>query len=326
MSGTRKVRKMSENILDVVIIGSGCAGHTAAIYAARANLNPLVFEGHEPGGQLSLTSSVENFPGFPEGINGFELVDRMKKQATNFGAKYVMENVKEVHVENRPFKIVTEGGEHYARSLIIASGARAKLLGIPGEQEFFGKTVSTCATCDGALYKDKVVVVVGGGDTAMEDATFLTRFAKEVHIIHRRDTFRASQIMQQRAINNPKVTVHWNSTIQEICGEGNFVKHVKIANTQNDEVKEFYCDGVFIAIGHIPNIEFLDGKLQTNSDGYIVPAKHDSPTCDVETEIPGIFAAGDVVDWQFQQAVTASGMGCKAAMAAEEFLAKDETT
>ena len=335
---------MSDNILDVVIIGSGCAGHTAAIYAARANLNPLVFEGHEPGGQLSLTSSVENYPGFPEGINGYELMDRMKKQASKFGAKYLMENIQQVELEERPFKIIADSGEYYARSLIIASGARAKLLNIPGEKEFFGKTVSTCATCDGALYRDKVVVVVGGGDTAMEDATFLTRFAKEVHLVHRRDTLRASKIMQERALNNPKITAHWNSAVTEICGEGNYVSHVKIAehpqgnpaqklqehNGNADDagvtICELKCDGVFIAIGHIPNIEFLHNKLATNEDGYIVPEKKDQNcgTCDVETAIPGVFAAGDVVDWQFQQAVTAAGMGCKAAMAAEEFLSHEE--
>ncbi|WP_372369240.1 thioredoxin-disulfide reductase [Candidatus Uabimicrobium sp. HlEnr_7] len=322
---------MSENTRDVIIIGSGCAGHTAAIYAARANLNPLVFEGHEPGGQLSLTSSVENFPGFPDGINGYDLMDRMKSQASKFGAKYLMENVQQVDLEKRPFKITADSGEYYAHSLIIASGARAKLLSIPGEQEFFGKTVSTCATCDGALYKDKVVVVVGGGDTAMEDATFLTRFAKEVHLIHRRDTLRASKIMQDRTLNNPKVTVHWNSALVEICGEGNYVSHVNVAkhpdgNPSSEKagttIEKLECNGVFIAIGHIPNIEFLYGKLATNNDGYIVPTTHEKncATCDVETAIPGVFAAGDVVDWQFQQAITAAGMGCKAAMAAEEFL------
>ena len=339
MNGIEKVNKMSE-ILDVVIIGSGCAGHTAAIYAARANLNPLVFEGHEPGGQLSLTSSVENYPGFPEGINGYELMDRMKKQASSFGAKYVMEVIKEVDLQQRPFKISAESGEYLTQTLIIASGARAKLLDIPSEKEFFGKTVSTCATCDGALYRDKTVIVVGGGDTAMEDATFLTRFAKEVHLVHRRDKFRASKIMQDRAINNPKITVHWNSAVTEICGEGNNVSHIKLAkhpqgnpaqklqeHDGNAEsagvtIDDLKCDGVFIAIGHIPNIEFLHGKLATNNDGYIVPSHKDAncATCDVETAIPGVFAAGDVVDWQFQQAVTAAGMGCKAAMAAEEFL------
>lgn len=329
---------MSENELDVIIVGSGCAGHTAAIYAARANLSPLVLEGHEPGGQLSLTSSVENFPGFPEGANGFDLMASMKKQAMKFGAEYLMEKVKGVDLQQRPFKVVAESKTYYAKSLIIASGARAKLTGVPGEQDFFGKTVTTCATCDGALYKDKTVVVVGGGDTAMEDATFLTRFANEVHIIHRRKSLRASQIMQDRVFHHPKIKIHWNSAVTEICGEGDNVSHVKLAKhaqgtpaqrlakgeQEGIEYEDLKCDGVFIAIGHIPNIEFLNNQVPTNKDGYIEPIRTDSPTCDVITNIPGVFAAGDVVDWQFQQAITAAGMGCKAAMAAEEFLSHEE--
>ena len=333
---------MENQIIEVklIILGSGCAGHTAAIYAARADLNPIVLEGDQPGGQLSLTSDVENFPGFPEGINGFELVDNMKKQAIRFGAEYFMENAVEVDLENKPFSIKTNTNKEYkAQSMIIATGAKAKLLGIKGEQELYGRGVSVCATCDGAFFRNKKVVVVGGSDTAMEDSIFLTRFASEVHIMHRRDKLRASKIMQNRVFENSRITVHWNTEIAEIQQKDNKLESLKIVyhpegkpkqkineagsiEASGVTVKNFPCDGLFIAIGHEPNTKFLKGSLKSNKEGYLLPEMHseECATCDVYTDIPGVFLAGDVVDWKFQQAVTAAGMGCKAAMAAESFL------
>ncbi len=331
--------------LEVAIIGSGCAGHTAAIYAARADLSPMVFEGKEPGGQLSLTTIVENYPGFPDGVGGFDLIYSMKQQAMKFGASYEMQEIVKADLSKRPFSLETNEGKNYlAKTLIIASGARAKLLGIPREKDLFGKGVSTCATCDGALFRDKKIVVVGGGDTAMEDSLFLTRFAAELHLVHRRDTLRASQIMQKRVLGNPKVTIHWNTQVSQIRTneEGVFaglelIQHPKgnpaqhLAEAGSLEAAgvtktDFDCDGLFLAIGHIPNIEFLEGQLPTNGEGYIVPHQKEEhcKTADVFTAIPGVYCAGDVVDWQFQQAITAAGMGCKAAMAAEEFLSHEE--
>ena len=330
--------------VQLLILGSGCAGHTAAIYAARADLNPVVLEGSEPGGQLSLTSSVENYPGFPDGIGGFDLIDNMKKQALRFGATYLMESAVEVDLSSRPFQVKTDADTQFqASALIVATGARAQTLGIPGEKQYFGHGVSTCATCDGAFYKEKVVVVVGGGDTAMEDALFLTRFAREVHLVHRRDAFRASRIMQKRAIEHPKIKVHWNSELLEIEGENNKVTGAKmifhtegkpsekIARAGSLEksgvvVSHFKCDGVFFAIGHIPNTDFLKKQLPSNPEGYILPKMRSETcsTCDVVSDIPGVFLAGDVLDFQFQQAIVAAGMGCKAAMEAEEFLDENE--
>lgn len=327
--------------VELIIVGSGCAGHTAAIYAARAGLKPVVLEGHEPGGQLSLTSHVENYPGFPQGINGYELIENMKQQAIRFGAEYITETAVSVNLQQRPFHITTDEGTIFsAQTVIIATGARARMLGIPGEKELFGHGISSCATCDGAFYKNKVVAVVGGGDTAMEDTLFLTRFASEVHVLHRRDKFRASKIMQQRVLEHQKVRVHWNTEVLEVMGQNHKLQGIRIVTHPQgkplDRIQEvgsveasgvtmttLSCDGVFLAIGHIPNIEFLHGQLPLNEEGYIIPKKlqdHDCATCDVWSDIPGVFLAGDVVDWQFQQAVTAAGMGCKAAMAAEEFL------
>jgi thioredoxin reductase (NADPH) len=333
---------------EVVILGSGCAGHTAAIYAARANLKPIVLEGMEAGGQLSLTSVVENFPGFPEGVGGYELIANMKKQAMRFGASYIMETAVDVDLLGHPFRIAAKAGEeedaethvYTAKAIIVATGARARLLNVPGEKEYFARGVHTCATCDGAFYRDKKVVVVGGGDTAMEDSLFLTRFARELHIFHRRSELRASKIMQKRILEHPKIKVHWNTEILEAYGrdgklqgvktishaEGNPAEKLKAADGNVAKagitVANFACDGVFYALGHIPNTEFLHGQLATNKEGYIVPKREqgDCATCDVYTEIPGVFVAGDVADYEFQQAITAAGMGCKAAMAAEEFL------
>ena len=340
--------------VEVLILGSGCSGHTAALYAARANLQPVVLEGIEPGGQLSLTSVVENFPGFPDGVGGFELIDNMKKQATRFGTTYVTEQAVAVDLKAYPFRVVAHTGEegdaateahvYTAKALIIATGARARLLGVPGEKQYFAKGVHTCATCDGAFYKEKKVVVIGGGDTAMEDSLFLTRFARELHIMHRRSEFRASKIMQQRTLNHPKITAHWNTEILEIYGEKNRIKGLKlIAHPQGNPteklkaasgslekagviVSDFPCDGLFYALGHIPNTEFLKGQLPVNREGYLLTKRepNDCITCDVYTEVPGVFAAGDVVDYEFQQAITAAAMGCKAAMAAEEFLGEQQ--
>lgn len=322
--------------IKLLILGSGCAGHTAAIYGARANLEPVVLEGHEPGGQLSLTSLVENYPGFPEGINGYDLVENMKKQAIHFGAKYIMERVAHADFSSSPFSATSEEGNVFrARSVIIATGARARMLGVPGEKELFGHGgVSSCATCDGAFYREKKVIVIGGGDTAMEDALFLTRFAGEVHIVHRRDKLRASKIMQDRVLQHPKITVHWSTEILEMCAQQGKLNKVKIASHPEGKALErlagpeaksvtlgaIECDGAFLAIGHIPNTEFLEGKLPLNDEGYILTTRQHCITSDVYTDIPGVFAAGDVVDWEFQQAVTAAAMGCKAAMAAESFL------
>ncbi len=330
--------------VQLLILGSGCSGHTAAIYAARAGLNPVVLEGHEPGGQLSLTSVVENYPGFPEGIGGFDLIDNMKKQAMRFGATYVTEKAVEVALSSRPFHVTTDAESHFeAQSLIIATGARARLLGIPGEKENFGHGVSSCATCDGAFYRNKKVVVIGGGDTAMEDALFLTRFAAEVHLMHRRDSLRASKIMQKRIMENPKIHIHWNTEILEVLGENHKLTGLKIVfhpegkpieqiakhgsvEKSGVTVSVFPCDGLFLAIGHIPNTEFLKGQLPVDEEGYLVPEilPDNCATCDVWSKVPGVFLAGDVVDSEFQQAITAAGMGCKAAMAAEAFLAEQE--
>jgi thioredoxin reductase (NADPH) len=341
---------MESRKVEVLILGSGCAGHTAAIYAARAHLQPVIIEGGEPGGQLALTSVVENYPGFPNGVGGFELVDNMKKQAMHFGASYVMESTREANLRVYPFQITTqpEGDDEThvweAGSLIIATGARARLLGVPGEKRYFAHGVHTCATCDGAFYKGKKIIVVGGGDTAMEDSLFLTRFAQEVHIFHRRNEFRASKIMQRRVLEHPKIKVHWNTEIQEIYGDGKRFQGAKTIfhpqGNPSDKIRQagdstdragvtqadFACDGLFYALGHVPNTEFLRGQLPTNKDGYILPLRspEDCATCDVYTGIPGVFVAGDIVDYEFQQAITAAAMGCKAAIAAEEFLSAQQ--
>ena len=308
---------MTENqIENVLIIGSGPAGDTAALYAARADLKPLVIDGITPGGQLTITTDVENYPGFPEGIMGPELMFKFREQAERFGARYVNGSVTAVDFSKRPFRIeVDEEDSYYARTVIISSGATASLLGVPGEAELMGRGVSACATCDGFFFRDKELVVVGGGDTAMEESTFLTKFASKVHVVHRRDQLRASRIMQERAFNNPKIDFIWDSVVEEILGvEEGEVKSVKLRNIKTDEVIVRPIDGVFMAIGHKPNTEPFIGHVDTNENGYIIT--HDG----TKTSVPGVFAGGDVQDWVYRQAVTAAGTGCMAAIDAEQFL------
>ena len=308
---------MTENqIENVLIIGSGPAGDTAALYAARADLKPLVIDGITPGGQLTITTDVENYPGFPEGVMGPELMFKFREQAERFGARYVNGSVTAVDFSNRPFRIeVDEEDNYYAKTVIISSGATASLLGVPGEAELMGRGVSACATCDGFFFRDKELVVVGGGDTAMEESTFLTKFASKVHVVHRRDQLRASRIMQERAFNNPKIDFVWDSVVEEILGvEEGEVKSVKLRNVKTDEVIVRPIDGVFMAIGHKPNTEPFIGHVDTNENGYIIT--HDG----TKTNVPGIFASGDVQDWVYRQAVTAAGTGCMAAIDAEQFL------
>ena len=308
---------MSENrIENVLIIGSGPAGDTAALYASRAELNPLVVEGITPGGQLTITTDVENYPGFPEGIMGPELMVKFREQAERFGARYVTGNVTGVDFSVRPFSIeVDEEDSYYAKTVIITSGATAMFLGIPGETELMGRGVSACATCDGFFFRNKELVVVGGGDTAMEESTFLTKFASKVHVVHRRDQLRASKVMQERAFNNPKIDFIWDTVVEEIQGvEEGEVKGVRLRNVKSNEVIESPIDGVFMAIGHKPNTAPFVGQLEINEAGYIVT--HDG----TKTSVPGVFAGGDVQDWVYRQAVTAAGTGCMAAIDAEHFL------
>ena len=297
----------------VVVIGSGCAGLTAAIYAARANLAPLVVDGPEVGGQLSITTEVENFPGFPEGIQGPELIRLMRQQAERFGARLVRGEVQSVDLSRRPFRLVVEGEEHWTRSLIVASGARASWLGLPNERRLVGRGVSSCATCDGFFFRGHEVAVVGGGDSAMEEALFLTRFASRVHVIHRRDTLRASKIMQERARRNPKIEFVWNAVVDEILGD-QALEGLVLRDTQTGERRRLDVQGLFVAIGHIPNTAVFEGQLETDELGYLVV--HEGS----RTNVPGVFAAGDVHDRHYRQAVTAAGAGCKAAMDAERFL------
>lgn len=305
---------------NVVILGSGCAGNTAAIYSARANLKPLVLEGHEPGGQLSITTEVENFPGFPEGVMGPELVQNMKKQAERFGAEYRYGTVIEADLSKRPFRLSIDGEWVETKTLIIASGASARWLGLPNEQKLIGHGVSSCATCDGFFYRDKEIIVVGGGDTAMEEANFLTRFGRTVTIIHRRDEFRASKIMLERAQKNPKIKWLTNTVVEDIYDlEQNIVTGVKLKNLQTGEVWTQDVDGFFVAIGHIPNTKPFVGQLDLDEDGYIV--SHGG----ARTNIPGVFHAGDVEDRIYRQAITAAGAGCKAAIEAERFLEAEES-
>ena len=304
---------------NVLIIGSGPAGDTAALYAARAELNPLVIDGIQPGGQLTITTDVENYPGFPDGIQGPDLKMNFRSQAERFGARYLSGNVTSVDFSSRPFKVVIdEESEYSARSVIIASGATARFLDIPGESALMGRGVSACATCDGFFFRDKELIVVGGGDTAMEESTFLTKFASKVHVVHRRDSLRASKVMQDRAISNPKISFIWDSVVEEVLGvsEGE-VKGVLLKNLKTEEVIEKSVDGVFMAIGHKPNTEPFLGQLDVNESGYIIT--NDG----TKTSVPGVFACGDVQDWIYRQAITAAGTGCMAAIDVEHFLASN---
>src|SRR3984885_8428398 len=300
---------------NVVIIGSGCAGNTAAIYTARAGLEPIVVKGHEVGGQLSLTTEVENFPGFPEGINGPDLVENMKKQAERFGAVYADGEVVEADLSKRPFRLNLEGEWIETRTLIVASGAKARWLDLPSEQKLIGHGVSSCATCDGFFYRDKQIMVVGGGDSAMEEANFLTRFGRNVALVHRRDSFRASKIMLERAQANPKIEFIMNTAIEEVfdCAQ-NLIIGVPLKNLVPGETQMPDVDCLFIAIGHIPNTQVFKGQLDLDADGYLLS------TGGARTNIPGVFHAGDVQDRVYRQAITASGAGCMAAMEAERML------
>jgi thioredoxin reductase (NADPH) len=300
----------------VIIIGTGPAGLTAAIYLARANLNPLVIEGPEPGGQLTTTTEVENFPGFPDGIMGPELMDNMRKQAERFGAEFRQGWVTNVELAKRPFKLSVEGlGELESETLIISTGASAKKLGIPNEKESIGRGVSTCATCDGFFFRGKKVVVVGGGDSAMEEANFLTRFASEVQVVHRRNDLRASKIMQDRARSNGKITWSLNCTPMEVISDGKGVTGLLIKHNESQEEQILPTDGIFLSIGHTPNTSFLGGQVDTDESGYILVKPGTS-----ETNVPGVFACGDVQDHKYRQAITAAGSGCMAAMDCEKLL------
>jgi thioredoxin reductase (NADPH) len=298
-----------------MVIGSGPAGCTAALYAARANLDVLVLAGYEPGGQLMITSDVENYPGFAEAITGPELMDRMRKQAQRFGAKFVDEDAVAVDFTKEPFTAKTDSAEFQARAVIIATGSSAKWLGLESETRLRGHGVSACATCDGFFFKDKRVVVVGGGDSAMEEATFLTKFATEVTIVHRRDEFRASKIMQARALSHPKIKVVWDSEVHEILGKDK-VEGVRIRNVKTGKESQIACEGYFSAIGHTPNTALFKGQVRLDEAGYIVSeGPHET-----STSVDGIFVAGDVYDHRYKQAVTAAGSGCKAAIDAEKWL------
>jgi thioredoxin reductase (NADPH) len=309
---------MKEEIHNIIIIGSGPAGDTAALYAARANLKPIVIEGIEPGGQLMITTDVENYPGFPKGIQGPELMEEFKSQAERFGAEYIFGEVSSVNFATRPFTVTVDEETNYqSNSIIIATGATAKLLGLESENKLMGRGVSACATCDGFFFQDQEVAVVGGGDTALEEALFLTRYATNVKIIHRRDTLRASQIMQDRAKSNDKIEFIWNSEVTDILANQNGeVSKIQLKDTTSANISELAINGVFIAIGHQPNTQIFEGIIDRNENGYILTNNG------TKTNIEGVFACGDAQDWIYRQAVTAAGTGCMAAIDAERYLAE----
>jgi thioredoxin reductase (NADPH) len=302
----------------VLIVGSGPAGLTAAIYAARADLNPLLIEGMERGGQLMLTTEVENYPGYPEGIMGPELMDGMRKQAERFGTRIVSSDVTKVDLSERPFKVWVGEDLYESEALVISTGASAQWLGIPGESRLRGYGVSACATCDGFFFRDRRIAIVGGGDSAMEEAIFLTKFASKVTILHRRDEFRASKIMAQRAIDHPKIEVMWNTTIEEVLG-GDLVTGIRVKNVFTDEESVLPVEGFFLAIGHDPNTKIFQSQIDLDASGYVTTEGGST-----RTSVEGVFAAGDVVDHYYQQAVTAAGMGCQAAIDVEHWLDRIE--
>jgi len=308
-------RPGAKNIRNIIIIGSGPAGLTAALYASRANLKPLLIEGVQAGGQLMITTDVENYPGFPEGIQGPKLMQEMRKQAERFGTEFIQGDVARVDLKRNPFPLEMEDGtRHEAKALIISTGASAKLLGLESERRLMGRGVSACATCDGFFFRGKEVLVIGGGDTAVEEAIFLTKFATKVSIVHRRDKLRASKIMQDRARANPKIAFIWDAVVTDVLGDA-VVTAARLKNLKTGQVTEMKCDGVFVAIGHEPNTALFAGQLTMDERGYITTKKETT-----ETSVPGVFAAGDVQDHRYRQAVTAAGTGCMSAMDAEKYL------